>query len=104
MKGRISVIIDDRDEFIKDLKLGDHFRFPNDTTGAVYGPVRCAESDYMLQGTRVDFGGGNHMDRHAFTKIEITSRAPKCPCGRFYELCENECEWPDSLEALYANY
>ncbi|MEV6421585.1 hypothetical protein [Streptomyces sp. NPDC051662] len=98
------MIVNDRDTFIKDLMMGDRFRFPGDITGTVYGPVRCAESDYMLQGTRVDFGGGDNMDRHAFTRVEITSRAPKCPCGRFFELCENECEWPDSLEELFAKY
>ncbi|WP_332758308.1 hypothetical protein [Streptomyces sp. MT206] len=98
------MVINDQDAFIKDLMMGDLFRFPGDTAGVVYGPVRRAESDYMLHGTRVDFGGGDHMDRHAFTKVEITRRAPKCPCGRFFELCESECEWPDSLEELYANY
>ncbi|WP_327359760.1 hypothetical protein [Streptomyces sp. NBC_01304] len=90
-------------DFIKDLKLGDRFRFPGEGTGLVYGPVCTAESSYMLHWTDVFLGQGEVMNRHAFTRVEILSRAPKCACGSFLEYCENECPWPDELEELYAS-
>ncbi|MZE80927.1 hypothetical protein [Streptomyces xinghaiensis] len=90
--------------YTHELMLGDRFRFPGDTLGTVYGPVRTARSSYNLHWTWVYFSGGRSLDRHAFTRVEITARADKCSCGRFFEWCENECPWPGDLEELFMEF
>ncbi|MFD7205922.1 hypothetical protein [Streptomyces sp. NPDC059893] len=87
-------------KYIKDLHLGDYFSF-FDGTGRVYGPVCSADSDYMLQGTTVHLPGREPLDRHAWSCVEVTQSAPRCPCGRYFELCEAECPWPAELEDLW---
>nr|WSW58446.1 hypothetical protein OG513_07555 [Streptomyces sp. NBC_00998] len=86
--------------YVKDLMMGDVFRLPGNPH-EVFGPVRSADSDYMLYGTNVDFGHGNRREWHAWTRVEHLTRGPKCACGRFLELCENECPWPEEMEALF---
>ncbi|MER5952069.1 hypothetical protein ABT127_39135 [Streptomyces sp. NPDC001904] len=89
-------------QFVHALSLGDHFRF-FDGTNTVYGPVLSADSDYMLQGTRVRLAGGVELDRHAWSCVEITRDAPRCPCDRTYDRCEEDCAWPEEIEALWAS-
>ncbi|MCY0926277.1 hypothetical protein OTB20_08660 [Streptomyces sp. H27-H1] len=86
--------------YVKDLMMGDVFRLPGNPM-EVFGPVRSADSDYMLYGTTVDFGRGNNREWRAWTRIEHVKRGPKCECGRFLELCENGCPWPEEMEALF---
>jgi hypothetical protein len=88
---------------IKDLNLGDRFRF-FDGTGTVYGPVASAENDYTLSGTTVRLDGGASVDRHAWSCVEVTHSAPLCPCGRAFERCELDCPWPTDLVELSIRY
>jgi hypothetical protein len=35
------------------------------------------------------------------TQVYLVSLAPRCACGRHFERCENECEWPAWLEDVF---
>ncbi|MYT71189.1 MULTISPECIES: hypothetical protein [unclassified Streptomyces] len=85
----------------KDLALGDHFRFFG-ARDEVYGPVADTMSDYMLHWTQITLGDGRVLHRHAWARVEVTQAAPRCGCGRYFELCEAGCPWPQELEDLWA--
>ncbi|AMD42818.1 hypothetical protein SEA_XKCD426_77 [Streptomyces phage Xkcd426] len=90
-------------EYIHNLHMGDMFRFPGDPH-QVYGPVADVTSSYDLSWTDVSFSREKpKVERHAFTRVEITKRGPRCECGRPYDLCEMDCPWPDEIEKLWAS-
>ena len=89
-------------EYIHNLHLGDMFRFPGDPH-MIYGPVTGTTSSYDLGWTKVTFAKGvDPVERHAFTRVEVTQRGPRCECRRPYDICEQGCEWPDDVEKLWA--
>lgn len=92
----------DGNGYIHNLHLGDMFRFPGDPH-VVYGPVADVTPDYNLTWAKVTFTKGvEPVERHAFTRVEITKQGPRCECRRPFDLCEEECPWPDEIEDLWA--
>lgn len=89
-------------DYIHNLAMGDMFRFPGDPH-MIYGPVTGTTSSYDLTWTTVTFAKGvEPITRHAFRRVEITKQGPRCECRRPYDLCEENCEWPDDIEKLCA--
>ena len=89
-------------EYIHNLHMGDMFRFPGDPH-MIHGPVADTTSSYDLGWTKVTFAKGvEPVERHAFTRVEVTQRGPRCACRRPYDLCEQGCHWPDEVEQLWA--
>jgi hypothetical protein len=85
------------------LNMGDRFRFPGDPH-VTYGPVSSVESSVGLHWTDVRFGKNDPVvHRASFTRVEITQAGPRCECGKAYDLCDMDCQWPDEVEAIWRN-
>ena len=87
----------DQTEYAETLGMGDTYKTTEH--GAVY----------TVHGSEMTVDGGTHIEGPGFTlqhdfqpcvRVIIVSRAPKCPCGRRYERCEQECVWPSWAEDL----
>lgn len=84
------------------LMFGDRFRFVGDLEGTGYGPV-VRTQDYVDGSTSVYVVGGGEFYGGIFKGVVLLHRAPDCECGRHVDLCENDCEWPAELEALWSS-
>lgn len=89
----------DYNSTVSQLGMGDRFKL--EQHGAV---VTVAWTDHSVDGS-VLYVRDSDGERHAlamYRRCFVTAYAPRCGCGRRFEMCEQECEWPTELDALFA--
>lgn len=84
---------------VSQLGMGDRFQLAQH--GAV---VTVAWTDHSVDGAAVYVrdSAGETSVLATFRRIHVTEHAPRCGCGRRYERCEQGCDWPDAMEALFS--
>lgn len=83
---------------VSQLGMGDRFQLVQ------HGPVTTvAWTDGSADNSVVYVrdSTGELITLATYLRINIVERAPRCGCGRRYENCEQGCDWPDEIEALF---
>jgi hypothetical protein len=83
---------------IAELGMGDRFQLSHH--GAV---TVVAWTDASADGTVVyvrDSAGETEL-LATYRRCRVVERAPRCGCGRRFENCDQSCDWPSALDALF---
>jgi hypothetical protein len=83
---------------VSQLGMGDRFQLSQ------HGAVETvAWTDGSVDGSvvYVRTGSGDVSVIQTYRRCHVTQYAPRCGCGRRFERCEQGCDWPDELEALF---